>query len=59
MPQTDAANSAYEYLPEEPVTKARYEEITRAISEAVAEDIGREHLDCSSGACPIDFKTAA
>jgi adenosylcobalamin-dependent ribonucleoside-triphosphate reductase len=59
MPQTDAANSAYEYLPEEPVTKAQYEEITRAISEALAEDIGREHVDCSSGACPIDFKTTA
>jgi adenosylcobalamin-dependent ribonucleoside-triphosphate reductase len=59
MPQTDAANSAYEYLPEEPVTKAQYEEITRAITEAVAEDIGREHVDCSSGACPIDFKAAA
>lgn len=59
MPQTDAANAAYEYLPEEPVTKAQYEEITRAISEAMAEDIGREHVDCASGACPIDFKTAA
>lgn len=59
MPQTDAANSAYEYLPEEPVTKAQYEEITRAITEAMAEDIGREHIDCSSGACPIDFKAAA
>ena len=59
MPQTDAANSAYEYLPEEPVTKAQYEEITRAISEAMAEDIGREHVDCASGACPIDFRAAA
>lgn len=59
MPQTDAANAAYEYLPEEPVTKVEYEEITRAISEAMAEDIGREHVDCSSGACPIDFKIAA
>lgn len=59
MPQTEAASSAYEYLPEEPVTKARYEEITRAISEAMAEDIGREHIDCSSGACPVDFKAAA
>lgn len=59
MPQTDAANSAYEYLPEEPVTKAEYEEIGRAIAEVMAEDIGREHVDCSSGACPIDFKTAA
>lgn len=59
MPQTSAENSAYEYLPEEPVTKVQYEEIVRAITEAVAEDIGREHLDCASGACPIDFKTAA
>ena len=59
MPQTDAANSAYEYLPEEPVTKGEFEAVARAISEAMAEDIGREHVDCSSGACPIDFKTAA
>lgn len=59
MPQTDASNAAYEYLPEEPVTKAEFEAISRAITEQMEEDIGREHLDCASGACPIDFKENA
>ena len=22
----------------------------------MAEDIGREHVDCDNGACPVDFK---
>jgi hypothetical protein len=59
MPQTDASSSAYEYLPEEPVTKAQFEAIARSIAGQMEEDIGREHVDCSSGACPIDFKAAA
>jgi len=59
MPQTDAGSSAYEYLPEEPVTKAQFEAVARAIAEQMEEDIGREHVDCASGACPIDFKSAA
>ncbi len=53
MPQSDVA--AYEYQPEEPVTKAKYEEISHAIRAALEEDIGREHVDCEGGACPIDF----
>ena len=55
MPQTDA--SAYEYQPEEAVSKSKYEEIGRAIAVAMTEDIGREHLDCGvvPGGCPIDF----
>jgi adenosylcobalamin-dependent ribonucleoside-triphosphate reductase len=53
MPQSDVA--AYEYQPEEPVTKAKYEEISHAIRAALEEDIGREHVDCDGGACPIDF----
>ena len=55
MPQEDAA--AYEYQPEEPVTKAKYEEISHAIKAALEEDISKEHLDCENGACPIDFRT--
>lgn len=48
--------SAYEYLPEEALTKAQYEEVMRSImGQAVKEDIGFEHVDCASGACPIDF----
>lgn len=55
MPQIDGG-TAYEYLPEEPVSKAEYERAMRAITEAVAEEVDREHIDCASGACPIDFK---
>ncbi len=55
MPQIDAA--AFEYQPEEAITKAKYEEMSRAISSEMAEDVGKEHVDCDSGACPIDFST--
>jgi len=56
MPQTDTSEYAYEYLPEHPVTKHEYEMILEAINDdEMKEDIGREHVDCSSGACPIDF----
>lgn len=57
MPQTDTA--AYEYQPEEPLTKARFEEIARAISAVLAEDVGREHVDCAGGVCPINFEEGA
>lgn len=58
MPQTD--DSAYEYTPEEVVTKARYEMISEAIKNAstgkvIQEDVGQEHLECAGGACPISF----
>ena len=54
MPQTDI--SAYEYQPEEAITKVKFEDISRSIAKAMAEDIGREHVDCgTSGGCPIDF----
>ena len=53
MPQTDT--SAYEYQPEETVTKATYEEMVRAIQNEMKEDIGAEHVMCDGGACPVDF----
>lgn len=53
MPQVDMAS--YEYQPEEPLTKAEYEAVSRAITAELQEDIGREHLDCGTGGCPIDF----
>ncbi|OCP21994.1 MULTISPECIES: ribonucleoside-diphosphate reductase [unclassified Ensifer] len=54
MPQTDT--SAYEYQPEQPVTKQQFEMIAAAIeNDNVKEDIGFEHVDCGAGACPIDF----
>jgi hypothetical protein len=55
MPQSDT--SAYEYLPETPVSKHEFEMIASAIAKdnAIKEGIGFEHVDCKSGACPIDF----
>lgn len=55
MPQTDS--SAYEYQPEQMVSKAQYELIAAAIQadNAVGEDIGLEHIDCGAGACPVDI----
>ena len=53
MPQSDT--SAYEYQPEQSVTKAEYEAFCHAIEQAMEEDISREHVDCDSGACPIVF----
>lgn len=58
MPETTADNSAYEYLPEEPVTKAEFEAVARGIRNAMAEDVDKAHVDCASGACPIDFNKA-
>jgi adenosylcobalamin-dependent ribonucleoside-triphosphate reductase len=53
MPQTDA--SAYEYQPEQPVTKHEYQMISDAIQVALKEDVGLEHVDCGSGGCPVSF----
>jgi hypothetical protein len=54
MPQVN--NVAYEYLPEEAITKARYEEVAFQIQRSLAEDIGREHLECGTGGCPLDIR---
>lgn len=54
MPQADT--SAYEYQPEEPVTKEQFEMIARAIQDAEGkQDVDFAHVDCASGACPVDF----
>ena len=54
MPQIDT--SAYEYQPEEALTKAEYEEISRALTTSIVEDIGKEHISCEGDICPVDFK---
>ncbi len=56
MPSGDM--SAYEYQPEQPVTEQEYLDIVAAINNAenIKEDIGFEHVDCGSGACPINFE---
>lgn len=53
MPQSDT--SAYEYQPEQPVSKHEFEMIAKSIETEMKEDIGFEHVDCANGACPIDF----
>lgn len=53
MPQEDT--SAYEYLPEQSVNKAEFEAVVAAIKGTLEEDVGAEHLGCSTGACPITF----
>jgi hypothetical protein len=55
MPQSDT--SAYEYQPEQPVTKHEFEMIAAAIANdnQVKEDIGFEHVDCGAGGCPISW----
>jgi adenosylcobalamin-dependent ribonucleoside-triphosphate reductase len=56
LPITDS--SAYEYLPEEAITKAKYEELIHAVVNShQTEDIAFEHIDCDAGGCPIDFNT--
>jgi hypothetical protein len=56
MPQADT--SAYEYQPEQPVTKHEFETILAAIrdTEEVKQDVDFAHIDCASGACPVDFQ---
>ena len=57
MPQSSSDESAYEYLPEQPVTKAVYDMTVEAIQtdNQTKEDVGIEHVDCANGACPISF----
>lgn len=52
------AESAYEYLPEEPIAYEEYRRLCERIvcSHALQEDVGIEHLVCSSGGCPVDIR---
>jgi hypothetical protein len=60
LPLMNTGESAYEYLPEQSVNKHEYEQILNAIKDGeFKEDIGLEHVDCSTGACPIDFREKA
>ena len=51
-----------EYQPEEMMTTSRYQQIVREIELSSLgaiekkEEVSFEHIDCGSGACPIDFK---
>jgi ribonucleoside-triphosphate reductase (formate) len=57
MPQMD--NSAYEYQPEQDVTKAEFEALIQKISSVLTEEVDYEHIGCSNGACPVDFSERA
>lgn len=59
MPQTTMENSAYEYLPEEPISREQFEALSAAINGEQEQDIGKEHLVCDGGACPVDFGSKA
>lgn len=51
-------SSSYEYLPEEQISLVDYHALVAAVrreDDTPSEDIGMEHLDCSTGACPISF----
>lgn len=52
MPQVNV--TAYEYVPEQSITEEEYNELMSSIDQTV-EDIGREHLECGAGGCPVDF----
>jgi adenosylcobalamin-dependent ribonucleoside-triphosphate reductase len=44
--------TAYEYQPEEPISSEAFAALVRG---TMKEEIDRVHVDCSSGACPINF----
>ena len=58
MPQVNVV--AYEYQPEQPVSRKEFEQIVAKIkplsAKTVTEDVGFEHLACENGSCPVDFK---
>lgn len=56
MPQEE--KSSYEYLPEQPVTKAEYEDTLNKIKKVLEEDVDFAHVDCAGGACPVEFRKA-
>lgn len=54
MPSIDT--SSYEYQPETPISREEYDAIeARVAGLAMKEEVGFEHVDCASGACPINF----
>lgn len=57
LPKEDA--STYEYLPEEQISDQLFNEIVAGIHEIMNEDVDRVHVDCATGACPINFEKAA
>lgn len=52
----EADMSAYEYLPEEKITREEFDAISAKIKEKKEEKVDRAHVDCGTGGCPVDFK---
>jgi hypothetical protein len=56
MPQVSIDQRAYEYLPEEPISAELYADLVSKIDRSgITEDIDKVHIDCDSGACPVEF----
>lgn len=53
LPIVDFDTSAFEYLPEEPITAERYAELLAERKQDLEEHISEEHLQCAGGICPI------
>lgn len=53
MPQVDT--SAYEYTPEQRITKEEYEGMIAKIDRLERESYDKERLDCEGGACPVEL----
>jgi ribonucleotide reductase alpha subunit len=55
MPHEDA--SSYEYQPEQAISEKEFFSVVEKIERAaqLTEEIGREHVGCDNGACPVDF----
>ncbi len=53
---SDMDEAEYEYLPEEPVSLETYNEYVRNLKGEIEQDIGREHIECTGGNCPVDFQ---
>jgi hypothetical protein len=50
-------SSSHEYLPEEAVSSQEFNAILNGIKQSAEEDVNREHITCSGGSCPTDFKS--
>lgn len=46
---------SYEYQPEESISSYDYGVMMEQIGRRMHEDVDRVHVDCATGACPIDF----
>jgi adenosylcobalamin-dependent ribonucleoside-triphosphate reductase len=53
MPQME--NTVYEYQPEQPISKEKFDALVAKIKNDGKEEIDVEHLKCVGGACPIDI----